>query len=156
MGVLRSPRKWKMGSFFIPPAPMIEDGGVLRSLDPEDRRTSLHLRRTPPIFEEIAAPPRLLSDLRPILRGRRSKIGGSSIFGAEDRRLEMGEFLRSSAPRIDNERVIRSSEPEDRRTHPHLRSPVPEARRKPPTFDLRSSIFDPEDRRTPYLRSSTP
>ena len=67
------PRKWKMGEVF-------------RSSDQENRRT-------PPIFEEPPSsskkyhPPRLPSDLRPILRSRRSKMGvRSSISGVEYRR----------------------------------------------------------------------
>ena len=79
--------------FFALPAPKTVDRGVPRSSEPEDRRT-------PPIFEEPRPlsskkshpPSRLLSDLRPILRRQRSKMGGgSSIFGVEDRRSKMGE-----------------------------------------------------------------
>ena len=48
---------------------------------------------TPPLPSKKSVPPRFLSDFRTDLRGRGSKMGGSSIFGAEDRGMEMGRFF---------------------------------------------------------------
>ena len=70
-----------------------------------------------PIFEKPPPPsskesltPHIPSDLRTDLRGRRSKMGSSSIFGAEDRRLKMaGSSFFGSQGR--GESVTRSSEP---------------------------------------------
>ena len=112
----------------------------------------------------------LPSDLWPILRGRRSKMGGYSIFGSEDRRLKMRGNLRSSAPKIENG-GRRSSAPKNeerkegslknphllRRTPPFFEEPLPFFSSKNPLsslFVLRvrrsnnlppSSIFNAED-----------
>ena len=62
---------------------------VLRSWEIED---PLHIRRTPPIFEEVDPP----SSGRSSDRSSWPKIvdgGGSSMFGAEDRRLKIGGFF---------------------------------------------------------------
>ena len=138
-----APRRWKMGGFF-----------VLRTRKIEE--PSPHLRRT-------RTPPRLPSDLRPILRGRRSKIEDrglfdlrlrrskmgekSSIFGSEDRRwgrfFEDGGFLR---------RWKRSSKMEGFfEEPPHLRKPPSHLRRTPSIFVLRVRRS-----KTPHLRSSEP
>ena len=113
-GVIRlffRPRRWKMKdySFFVPRMWKME--GALR---PSQKRT--------PALSLFP------SDLRPIIRGRRSKMGNLSIFGPEDQRLKrggssifgsddrrwgnffdlrlrrskMGEVFRSSAPKIEN------------------------------------------------------
>ena len=59
----------RLGDFFVLRARKIEE--------------TPYLRRISSIFEEIAPLlSRLLSDLRPILRDRRTKMGSSSIFGA--------------------------------------------------------------------------
>ena len=127
-------------------------GEVLRSSDPKDRRT-------PPIFEEpLPYPRRSPTPLSvfcplfyPICGAENRRWRGSSIFEAEHRRLKM---RKSSIVGSEDRRwgVLRSSEPEDRRILPisDLRSRKIE---EPP--HLRSTIFDPEDRRTPHLRSST-
>ena len=73
------------GSFFVLRAEKVEDGGgrffVLRTRKIEE---PLPIFEEPPSILEEVPPRSLSSDLRPIHRGRRSKMGGSSIFGGED------------------------------------------------------------------------
>ena len=72
--------------------------GILRSAEPEERRTP-HIRRIlPPIFEEPARHPPS-SSVRSSDRssGPKIKTRGSSCFGAEDRRLKMQDVIRYSA-----------------------------------------------------------
>ena len=112
--------KVEAGGFFVLAAPKIENKGLLVSSRLEERRIASHLRRRHP-----------LSSKKPVfqtrhpqsdLRSRRTKIRGSSLFGAEDRRLKMG-VLRYS-PTIEERgffvlrgrrsqmfRVVRRSEP---------------------------------------------
>ena len=76
---LFGPRKWKMekvSSFF----------GAGRSKNPPTFEEPPHLRRS------RTPPPSSPSDLRPILRAEDRRWKGSSIFGAEDRRLKMAGF----------------------------------------------------------------
>ena len=140
--------------------------GVLRSSDLEDRRTPPS-SKNPPHFQRsrtLLSPssvrssthfsgPKIEDEEFFDLRRRRSKIedvGGSSIFGSENRKWGVFD-LRSR--KIEEPPHFRSSEPEVRRTS-HLQSSIfdPENRRTLP-----SSFFDPEDRRTPpHLRSSEP
>ena len=160
---LRPGKVKDVGGFCVLPAPKIEDGwGFLRSSDPEDRRPPPSSKN--PFLFSKSQPPRHLSDLQLILRGRRSKMGGSSIFGAEDRRWKMGRVLRSSAPKIEDEGVLRSSEPEDRRTPPpsSICDLLPRRSKKPPIFVLRPRrskippIFDRRSRRLGRRSSSAP
>ena len=86
-GVLRPffrPIRWKMGSVLRSSAEKVEDARILRSSEEES-----HL-------------PLLPSDLRPILRSRRSKMGG--FFGLRLRRskIEDGGVLRSSGPKMED------------------------------------------------------
>ena len=95
-----SEEKEEAGGFFVLPAEKAEDGGgVLRSSGSEDRRWGVlrfwepEDRGTPPSSKNPRHlrrnPPRLPSDLRTDLQGRRSKI-------------EDGGVLRSSAPKIED------------------------------------------------------
>ena len=68
-----------------------EDGrwGIIRSSSRECGRWGVlrsSKEEVPPAF------PLLPCDLRIIIQGRRSKIGGSSIFGSKDRRLKIRLF----------------------------------------------------------------
>ena len=74
---------------FVPRFRRTKMGRVLRCSEQEDRRAP-HLRRTAPLSsKKLPLSPRDPSDLRSDLQGRRSKMGGSSFSGAEDRRLKM-------------------------------------------------------------------
>ena len=127
--------------------------------------------KNPPHLRRSTTPPLLPSDLRPILRGRKSKMeGGSSISGAEDRRLKMGGG--SSIFGSENRRWVGFNDLRGRRSKnpspfsifgagrsktppstlfdlrprrsknpPHLRSSTPKIEKHPPTFDFRSRIL---------------
>ena len=88
-------------------------------------------------------PPRPLlpSDLRPILRGRRSKMEGSSIFGSENRRLKMGGSSIFGSEERRKKGGSSKNPPLLRRTPPSSKNPLP----------LLSSFFGSEDRRTPAI-----
>ena len=86
-------------------AETVEDGGVLRSSEPDYRRTPPHLRRNPPSSKKFH-PSLLPSDLRPILRGRR---WGFFDFRGRRSKIEDGMVLRSSAPKIEDGGFLRSS-----------------------------------------------
>ena len=135
-----SGREGKRWGFFVLSAPKIEDARVLvlrtRKID------LLPCSKNPPIFEEFVLP-RLLSDLRPIIRDRRSQMGaGSSTFGL-DRRLKMRKIMRSSAPKIEDEGFF---DLRDRKVEEpsHLRCSKSKDRRTLlySIFDLRLSKID--------------
>ena len=158
--------------------------GVLRSSGPENRRwwgSSFFgpgRSKNLPIFKEVAPPlPVFRPIFEPILQDRRSKMGGSSISGAEDRRSKIGGSsifrLRKSKMGFFVLRPRRSKNPTpifDLRSRKieeslHLRSSAPKIEELPPIFVLRhqrsknllSSFSDPEDQKTArHLRYSEP
>ena len=94
------------------------------------------------------SPSLLSSDRRPILRGGRSKMGGSSTFGSEDRRLKMGGFFdlrirRSKREGIFDFRLRRTKKEEGvlRRTTPFFEEPLSPSSKNIP----KHSIFRAED-----------
>ena len=129
------PRGWKMGGDFFEDGGRIlrKCGGVLRSSgfeNPSSKEDSPYLR----------------SDLRTILRGRRSKM--ASFF--EPRRWKMGgTSSKVGGPSSKKIGLLRrwcdffkdgSSESEDRR-NPHLRrSRIPSSKKFPPSSTLRAKI----------------
>ena len=169
----------------ILPAEKVEDGGAFwffegRSPIP----TFFVLRRKkshpPPFFrrsseEEVPAPlllrssreevltslPLLSSDLRPILRGRRSKIRVSSIFGSEDRRWR--GFFDLRLRRTKKEEGYSKNppffeEPPTSSKNPPASSKNPlSSKNSFPLFVRSSARFGTEERRIlPQLRSSEP
>ena len=138
--------KVEHGGFFVLPAPKI-DGGVLRSSDPANRRTPPSSKNPP--SSKKSQPPRLLSDLRRILRGRRSKMGG--FFDLRSRRSKIEDGGRFFDLRLRRSKMSGGSSISGtgRSKNPHLRSSEPENRRTP--LHLQSSIFDPENRRLPPI-----
>ena len=131
-----------------------EDGrwGVLRSSGREGGRSgdsSFFGRRSP-------TPSLLPSDS--ILRSRRSKMGGSSIFGSEDRRLKMGgSSIFGSEDRRWGFSIFGSEERRKKgvlRRTPSLLRRISPFFEKPSPFFLRSS--GPKIEEPPHLRPSEP
>ena len=123
------------------PLRKVKDGGVLSPIFGGGRSKNFPFLRRTPMCEEGAHPLRLPSDLRPILRGRRLKIGGGSSFsGSKDRRWggssKMGGFF---------EDVRGSSKMGVLRRTLHLRSLGP--KQEPPFFDFRGPRLG---RRSPW------
>ena len=164
------PRKWKIG--------------VLRSSGSEDRRWVVvlrsqkieahpHLRRTPPSTKKSTATP---SSVRPSdrssgpkiedgeffdLRGRRSKIEDGIMFLYSASKIEDGGILRYSKPKIEDEGFFEDGGFfEDKESY--SKNISPSSKNLPLSFESVPpssknpvySIFDFEQRRTPYLRSS--
>ena len=86
-------KKKKEGGFFIlPTSPKIKDGAffVLWGRKIEEPPP---IFEKPPIFEEVAPPPRLRPIFDPFFGTEDRRWEGSSIFGAEDRKLKIGFFV---------------------------------------------------------------
>ena len=92
------------GSSFILPAEEMKNGGVfvLRAEKVEDGSFSFFGERSPSSFFRPIFDPLFGAE-------DRRRVGSSSIFGSEDRRLKRGEVFRSSTPKIEDGGGLRSS-----------------------------------------------
>ena len=93
------PRRSKIGGFFVLRARKIEEPPPSSKNPPSSKKSRSPVFR--PIFDPVFGP--------------EDRVRGSSMFDAEDRRLQIEKVSGSSAPKIEDDKVLRSFGFEDRR-----------------------------------------
>ena len=139
------------GSSFILPAEEMKNGGVfvLRAEKVEDGSFSFFGERSPSSFFRPIFDPLFGAE-------DRRRVGSSSIFGSEDRRLKRGEVFRSSTPKIKDGGIfdlrLRRTKKEGRkvfrRTFPSSKKPLSSSKKPFSSKNVfLSSFFGSDDRR---------